>query len=135
MLALRAQIFHVGFACTAGVQGRRDDRTLLPEGSDLAMQAIASRPRFIAEQQLLVLASQLVYRAPYRVWRVVDVAEKPDFAMAALFGQGHGDLPLGSIKTDKDPDILLHGSSPVPEARRRPIRRNPRSSQSVDQPP
>ena len=74
----------------------------MPEGSDLAMQAIASRPRFIAEQQLLVLASQLVYQAPYRVWRVVDVAEKPDFALAALFG------PVGAIVlAPSDPDALI----------------------------
>ena len=48
------------FARPLGDQGRCDDGTIMPESSDLEMQAIASRPRFIAEQQLLVLASQLV---------------------------------------------------------------------------
>jgi hypothetical protein len=32
-----------------GDQGRRDDRTIMPESRDLAMQAVASRPRLITE--------------------------------------------------------------------------------------
>ena len=109
-----------------GDQGRRDDGTSMAESSDLTMQAVASRPRLIAEQQLAESASKLSYQASYRIWRVVDVAKKSDLALAALFGQGHGDLHLGGIKTNKDFAIFLHGSSPVREARRRPIRRNPR---------
>jgi hypothetical protein len=83
----------------------------------------------------LVLATQLAYQAPYYIWAIVDVSEKTDFATAAVFRQCHRNLVLGGIKTDKDPEILLHGSSPVREARRRPIRRNPRSSHNVDKPP
>ena len=49
------------FARPLGNQGRRDDGTIMPESSDLAMQAIASRPSFIAEQQFLLLAGQLDY--------------------------------------------------------------------------
>ena len=68
-----------------GDQGRCDDGTIMPESSDLAMQAIACRPRFIAKQQLLELASQLVCQPLYCVWCVLDFTEKPDFALAALF--------------------------------------------------
>ena len=49
------------FARPLGDQGGGDDGTIMPESSDLAMQAIASRPRFITEQQLLVLARQFGY--------------------------------------------------------------------------
>ena len=55
--------------------------------------------------------------------------------LAALLGQGDRDLQLGGIQTDKHSAYLRHGSSLVREARRRPIRRNPRSSHSVDEPP
>src|ERR1035437_16974 len=115
-------------------QGRRDDETSMAESSDLAMQAVASRPRLIAEQQLAEFSSQLAYQSPYRIWRVVDVAEKSGLALAALFGQGHGDLHLAGVKTNKNSAILLHGSSPVPEARRRPITRPPGSSRRVEEP-
>src|SRR3712207_6789514 len=107
----------------------------MAESGDLAAQTIAGRPGFIAEQELAVLASQLAHEAPYRVWRVVDVAEEADFPLAALLSQGYGDRQLGGIKTDEDFAILLHGSSPVREARRWPIQRNPRSSRSVGEPP
>jgi hypothetical protein len=42
--------------------------------------------------------------------------------VAAVFGHGDGDLQLGGIQTDKHFALLLHGSSPVREARRRPVR-------------
>jgi hypothetical protein len=61
-------------------------RTIVPESSDLAMQGIASRTRFIAKQEPLVFASQLVYQALHCLWGIVDLAEKPDFALATIFG-------------------------------------------------
>src|SRR3954471_16161552 len=39
---------------------------------------------------------------------------------------------VGGVETDRDCAILLHGSSPMREARRRTIRRNPRSLHSGD---
>ena len=122
-------------ARTLGDQRRSDDRALMPESGDLALQAIAGRTGLVAEQQFAVPARQLADQAPHRFWRVVDLAEKADFALTAVFGHGNGDLQFGGIQTDKHFALLLHGSSPVREARRRPIRRNPRSSHSVDEPP
>ena len=80
-------------------------------------------------------ARQLADQAPHCLGRVVDLAEKADFTLTAVFSHGDRDLQFGRIQTDKHFAILLHGSSPVREARRRPIRRNPRSSHSVDEPP
>src|SRR5215469_10235552 len=118
------------FTRPLGDQGRCDDGTIVSESSDLAMQAVASRPRLITEQQLQVFTTQFSYQALHRVWSIVDIAEKADFALAAFFGQRHGDLQLGGIKTDKDSAGFLHVSSPVSEARRRPSRHNCRSFHS-----
>src|SRR5215212_5332392 len=100
----------------------------MPESRDLALQAIAGRTRLVAEQQFAVSAGQLADEAPDCLWRVVDLAEEADLALAALLGQGDRDLQLGGIQTDKHFAFLRHGSSLVREAWRRPIRNNPRSS-------
>src|SRR6185436_19916982 len=82
-----------------------------------------------------VSAGQLADEAPHRLWRVVDLAEEADLTLAAFLGQSDRDLQLGGIQTDKHSASLRHGSSLVREARRRPIRNNPRSSHSGDEPP
>ena len=82
------------FARTLGDQRRSDDRALMPESGDLALQAIAGRTGLVAEQHLAVPARQLVDQAPHRLGRVVDLAEEADFALAAVFGHGDGDLSL-----------------------------------------
>jgi hypothetical protein len=64
----------------------------MAESGDLTMQTVASRPRFIAEQQLAEFASQLSYQAPDRIGRVVDVTEKSDLALATLFSQRHHEV-------------------------------------------
>src|SRR5215212_11115432 len=107
----------------------------MPESRDLALQAIAGRTRLVAEQQFAVSAGQLADEAPDRLWRVVDLAEEADLALAPLLGQGNRDLQLGCIQTDKHFAFLRHGSSLVREARRRPIRNNPRSSHRGDESP
>src|SRR5215212_8380730 len=107
----------------------------MPESRDLALQAIAGRTRLVAEQQFAVSAGQLADEVPDRLWRVVDLAEEADLALAPLLGQGNRDLQLGGIQTDKHFASLRHGSSLVRKARRRPIRNNPRSSHRGDEPP
>src|SRR3954454_5028165 len=109
----------------------------MPESRDLALQAIAGRTRLVAEQHFAVSAGQRADEAPDRLWRVVDLAEEADLALAAFLGQGDRDLQLGGIQTqtDKHFAFLRHGSSLVREARRRPIRNNPRSSHQGDEPP
>src|SRR3954469_5485713 len=107
----------------------------MPESRDLALQAIAGRARLVAEQHFAVSAGQLADEAPDRLWRVVDLAEEADLALAAFFGPGDRDLQLGVIQTDKHFAFLRHGSSLVREARRRPIRNTPRSSHQGDEPP
>src|SRR3954447_23843357 len=107
----------------------------MPERRELALQAIAGRTRLVAEHQFAVSTGQLVDEGPDRLWRVVDLAEEADLALAAFRGQGDRDLQLGGIQTDKHFASLRHGSSLVREARRRPIRNNPRSSHQGDEPP
>src|SRR3954463_4692201 len=91
---------------------------VMPEGADLPLQPIAGRPGLVAEQQPAVLAGELGNQPSHRLWRMVDVAEKAYLALAPLFGQGDRDLHFGGVETDKDGAILLHGSSPMPEAMR-----------------
>src|SRR4030095_16781934 len=79
---------------------------------DLALQAIAGRTRLVAEQQFAVPAGQLAGEAPDRLWRVVDLAQEADLALAALLGQSDRDLQLGGIQTDKHFAFLRHGSPP-----------------------
>src|SRR3954470_7333866 len=98
----------------------------MPESRDLALQAIAGRTRLVAEQQFAVSAGQLADEAPDRLWRVVDLAEEADLALAALLGHGDRDLQLGCIQTDKHFASLRHGSSPVRGARRRALPEHPR---------
>src|SRR5829696_4049556 len=100
----------------------------MSQSRDLALQAIAGGAGLVAEQQFAVPARQLVDQAPHRLGGIVDLAEKADLSLAAVLGHGDGDLQFGGIQTDKHFALLLHGSSPVREARRRPIQRNPRSS-------
>src|SRR3954452_3630750 len=107
----------------------------MPESRDLALQAIAGRARLVAEQHFAVSAGQLADEAQDRLWRVVDLDEEADLALAAFFGPGDRDLQLGGIQTDKHFAFLRHGSSLVREARRRPIRNTPRSSHQGDEPP
>src|SRR5829696_3467044 len=107
----------------------------MPESRDLALQAIAGRTRLVAEHQFAVSAGQLADEAPDCLWRVVDLAEEADLALAAFLGQGNRDLQLGGIQTDKHFAFLQHGSSLVREARRRPIRNNPHSSHRGDKSP
>src|SRR5215212_7702805 len=107
----------------------------MPERRDLALHAIAGRTRLVAEHQFAVSTGQLVDEAPDRLWRVVDLAEEADLALAAFLGQGDRDLQLGGIQTDKHFASLRHSSSLVRKARRRPIRNNPCSSHRGDEPP
>src|SRR3954454_19953741 len=108
-----------------------NDGAVVPEGGDLPLQPIAGGPGLVAEQQPAVLAGELGDQPSHRLWRMVDVAEKAYLALAPLFGQGDRDLHFGGVETDKNGTILLHGSSPMREAPRRTIRRNPRSPHSA----
>src|SRR5829696_1506718 len=107
----------------------------MPESRDLALQAIAGRTRLVAEYQFAVSTGQLADETPDRLWRVVDLAEEADLALAAFLGQGDRELQLGGIQSDKHFASLRHVSSLVRKARRRPIRNNPRSSHRRDEQP
>src|SRR3954447_17142193 len=108
-----------------------NDGAVMPEGGDLPLQPIAGGPGLVAEQQPAVLAGELSDQPSHRLWRMVDVAQEAYLALAPLFGQGDRDFHLGGVETDKNGAILLHVSSPMGEARRRTIRRNPRSPHSA----
>src|SRR3954463_12648084 len=84
----------------------------MPERRDLALQAIAGRTRLVAEQHFAVSAGQLAGEAPHRLWRVVDLTQEADLALAAFLGQGDRDLQFGGIQTDKHFAFLRHGSAP-----------------------
>src|SRR5918995_2348025 len=92
------------------------------------MQSVAGWTGLVAEHQPAGLAGELHDQAPNRLRCVLDVTEEADLAVAPVFGQCHRDLLCRRVETDKDHAILLHGSSPMREARCRPIRCNPRSS-------
>ncbi len=95
--------------------------------SDLPVQFIAARPSLVAHAQPAVLASQLFDQPTHCICPVGDLAPKANLARASGLGYRDGDRLFVRVHGDKHPAILLHGSSPVSEARRRPTQRNPRA--------
>ena len=70
----------------------------------------------------------ICYETLNAVRLTVDVPDKAHFTVTSLLSHRYRDLQLRGIQSYVDLAIRLHGSSPMREARHRPIRRNPRSS-------
>lgn len=79
----------------------------------------------------VVFAGQLVQKPAHRVGAVGDLAHEANLARTGSFGYRNGDHLFVRVHCNERGCILLHGSSLLSEARRRPTRRNPRWRQNV----
>ena len=79
----------------------------------------------VAKVKPRVSLGMLLDQAAHGVELVNDGALEADFAAPVALGGRHGDLLFVYIEADKQ-RILVRGSSPVYEARHRPVRCNPR---------
>ncbi|OYD82488.1 hypothetical protein CHT98_20005 (plasmid) [Azospirillum brasilense] len=127
----------VGNAQTVSVIVGAEDRARLA-----AILGDRNRPRHVQRVNIIVLsaerlpvqsilAGQLLNEPAHGVSPVGDLAQKAHLARAPGLGQRDGDRLFVRVHGDKHPAILLHGSSPVSKAKRRPTRRNPRSQHNV----
>ena len=100
---------------------------MVTQTSNLAVQPVPRRTRFVTEMQLLVAARQLSDHPLDRQRRTVDLAEIPDLTLATDIGDRYRMLLLRRVKPDERFAILLHGPPSVHEARLGPPS-NPRIS-------
>jgi len=91
----------------------------------LPVEPVAARPGFLAHHQLPRPFLQLPHQAIDRYRLVRYLAPVPNLAVRQRLGQSDVDVFAVFIQTNLQP-MLRHERSPMHEARRRPIRRNPR---------
>jgi len=113
-----------------GNQGRSNNDTIVPTRRQLALDPVAARPCFIAEPQLHPITAELANQPLQRRRCVHDPTVVPNLAALAAFRNRHDDAVLMNIKPDIR-DTIRQDPSPMHEARRRPIQRNPRYLHTV----
>src|SRR5271163_3639291 len=96
----------------------------------LALNAIAARPCFVAEPKHYPVTAELARQSIQCRRRVGDASVLPDLATQPAIGDRDNDPILVNIKPDVG-DTIRHDPSPMHEARRRPARRNPRYLHTV----
>jgi hypothetical protein len=106
-------------------QRRRRHHAVVPERRQLPVEPITTWPRLVAKAQLAVGRRQFLRQPRHRRRLVGDAAQRAHDAVASRLRHRNRDCLLVRIQSDVS-DTLVHGPSPVLEARRRPIRRNPR---------
>jgi hypothetical protein len=111
-------------------QGGGHDSTVVPVRRQVTLDAIATRACLLAEPQLHPLVAKLAGQPLQSCRRVRDPAVVSNLAPQAAFRYRHDDPLLMNIKPDIR-DTIPHDPSPMHEARRRPIRRNPRYLHTV----
>jgi hypothetical protein len=107
-------------------QRGRHHRAVVAQRGDLPVQAVAARAGLVADPEPAVLLAEPLDQAPHGLRLVGDLTMEPHRALAAGLGHRDRDPGLVRIQPDAHRPMLVHGSSPMSEARRRPIRRNPR---------
>jgi hypothetical protein len=94
---------------------RRYHRTVIAQGADLPVKTIARRASFVAEGKSPVLLCQFVDQLANRLRPTGNGAKEAHFlALAAL--RNRNSKPLFARIKSHVGRILLHGSSPMPEA-------------------
>ena len=123
----------IGFDPVAGALGDQrgsDHDAVMPVRRQLTLDAIAARPRLIAEPQPHPLLAELANQPLQNRRRVRDTAIFPNLAAQATRRHRDDDRFLVNIKPNVS-DTIRHDPSPMHEARHRPIRRNPRYLHTV----
>src|SRR5207245_10186493 len=113
------RITPVGLDPFAGLlrdRGGRDDGAVVTQTSNLAVQPVPRRTRFVTEMQLLVAARQLSDHPLDRQRRTVDLAEIPDLTLATDIGDRYRRLLLRRVKCGECFAILLPGTPSLPSA-------------------
>ncbi|UIJ32834.1 hypothetical protein LV780_17130 [Cereibacter azotoformans] len=82
----------------------------MPEFGQLAMEAMAARPRLVAEMEPPSVAAQLLGRPADVIGPVLDRAPVPDLAPAFSLRYSHRDRRLVDIQPDER--AVLHAVSP-----------------------
>src|SRR6516162_5980138 len=100
----------------------RHHDAFVPVPRQVTLDAIAARPRLIAEPMTHTLATELAHQTVQRRRRIRDPTIFPDLAAQAALGHRHNDPFLVNIKSNVS-DTIRHDPSPMHEARRRPTRR------------
>src|SRR4051812_40625489 len=105
------------------LSGRNSTQRLCPDSPSqlyLPAEAVAARAGLVAHPEPAVPPREPFDQVPDGLGLVGDLAR------ASRLDHRDRDLGLVRIQADAHRPILVHGSSPMPEARRRPARRNPR---------
>jgi len=123
----------VGFDPIAGLardQRRGHHHAVMAQRPQVAPDPMAARTGLVAEAQLPALARQSGGEFGQNLRRVVDRPHKSCRAAQAVLGQRHRKRLLVNVQAHER-DSLSHDPSPMHEARRRTIRRNPRHLHTV----
>src|SRR5713226_9404164 len=87
----------------------------MAERPDLAVEPVSRRAGLVAKGKPRMSPRQLVDQLANRLRPVGDGAEEPHLATPSALGQRHRNRLLARVKPNVG-RILLHGSSPMPEA-------------------
>ena len=93
----------------------RDDLAIMAEGPDLPVQPVPCRAGLVTKGQPRMASRQLVDQLANRLRSVGNGAEEPHLATPSALRQCHRDRLLARVESHVG-RILLHGSSPMPEA-------------------
>ena len=85
----------------------------------VTLNAIAARPRLVAEPKPHAAVAEFAHQPIKRCRRIRNTTVFSNFASDAALGQRHNDRLLVNVKPDIR-DTILHDPSPMHEARRRP---------------
>ena len=95
-------------------RGRND--IAMAEALDQPVQAVAGRPRLVAERQLVVLGRQPGDELTRRRLARVELAEVAHLPLTPRLGDGHGILQLRGIDSDESFSMMSHDSPSLCEA-------------------
>jgi Na+/H+-dicarboxylate symporter len=119
----------IGFDPAAGFarnQRRCHDDAFPPGFAQLALNSVAARARLIAKPRLGAVPRQFGTRRLQHSRRTRDLRMLPNFDSLAYLGKRHSNGVFVHVKADVD-DRLLHDRSPMHEARRQFVQRDPRT--------
>jgi hypothetical protein len=112
----------------------RNSEAWVTASGDLPIQAIAARPRFIAEREPAVLGGEAIDHFGHRFRAARNFADKTHFSTPPAFGDCNRDCVLVRIHGDVSCRKLFHGSFPMREALA-DSPANPRSRMPWNEPP
>jgi hypothetical protein len=97
-------------------QRRRNHNALVTEALDLAVEAIAGRPRLVAERQPLVFGGKLPHNLCRCSLGIIDLAQKPNLARPTGVRDRNRITQLGCIESHESFAMIAHDSPSLLEA-------------------